>query len=78
MCATVGALHRGLCPLVPLRWCHAHGRVRRVTPSSPEPFPSALDPCRGRALASDEPPPRNPAATPWEAQQPSSSDCADN
>jgi hypothetical protein len=54
MCAVVRLLHRGPHPLVHLRWCRAHGRVRRVTPSSPEPFPSALDPRRGRALASGE------------------------
>jgi hypothetical protein len=54
MCAAIGLLRCGPCPLVPLRRCHAHGRVRRVTLNSLEPFPRALDPRHGRALASGE------------------------
>jgi hypothetical protein len=39
-CVAARPLRCGSCPLVPLRRCHAHGRVRRVTSNSPEPFPS--------------------------------------
>jgi hypothetical protein len=73
MCATVGSLHRGPFPLVSLHRCRAHSRVRHVTPSSPDPFPSALDPRRGRALASGKTPLWSRAVSPWVAQQPSTS-----
>jgi hypothetical protein len=73
MCAAVGSLRRGPFPLVPLHRCRAHSRVRHVTPSSPEPFPSALDPRRGRALAFDKTPLWSRAVPPWAAQQPSTS-----
>jgi hypothetical protein len=51
-------------PLVPLRWCRAHGRIRRVTPNLPGTFPAPQDPRRGHALASSETPPRSQAAAP--------------
>jgi hypothetical protein len=69
-CSVVGPLRRGLHPLVPLRWCCAYVSVRRVTRSALEPFPNALDPSRGRALASGETSPRRRAVTPRVDQPP--------
>jgi hypothetical protein len=39
MCAAVGPLCRGPCPMVPLRRCRAHGRVCHVTRTRLSPFP---------------------------------------
>jgi hypothetical protein len=69
-CAAVGPLGLKPCNLVPLCRCRAHGWVRRVTPCSPEPFPSALDPHSGRVLASGETSPRSRAAPPRAFRQP--------
>jgi hypothetical protein len=68
MCTTIGLLRRGPRPLVPLCRFRAHGWVRCVTPNSPRPFPHALDPRCGRALACSETSPWRWEVPPWAGQ----------
>jgi hypothetical protein len=46
--AAVSPLCRGLRPLVPLRRCDTHGRVRQTALNTPRPVPKPQEPHRGR------------------------------